>query len=108
MDGNTPNPLPPLAPGPTNRITLPLAPDANLTLGAYDGNLAVNAGNIGVSLPYSFRALSEAKGDLIITAVDEYTYFAEGSPKVAGATVTIRDAVNQQAVANGTTDAAGQ
>ncbi len=104
----TANPLPPLAPGATNRVTLQLRPTANLTLGAYEGNLAVNAGNLGVSLPYSFRALSEAKGDLVINAVDEYTYFAEGSPRVAGAAVTIRDAVSLEVVTNGVTDANGQ
>lgn len=103
----TPNPLPPLAPGETNRVTLQLTPAANQALGAYEGTIGVNAGTAGVSVPFNFRALSEAKGDLRVTAVDEYTYFADGAPKVAGATVTVRDAVTDEPVATGVTDAVG-
>ncbi|HXI51680.1 MAG TPA: CARDB domain-containing protein, partial [Candidatus Saccharimonadales bacterium] len=104
----TPNPLPGLAPGETNHVTLQLTPAADMNLGAYNGWLGINAGNAGTTLPFIFRALSEAKGDLLVTAVDEYTYFAEGSPKVAGASVTVRDAVTGQIVTNGVTGPDGQ
>jgi len=52
--------------------------------------------------------LSDAKGDLRITAVDEYTYYAEGAPRVAGAAVTLRDAVSEEVVTQGVTDAQGE
>lgn len=104
---SSPNPMPPLAPGASNRVTLQLTPAANLALGAYDGWLGVNAGDIGTTVPFSFRALSEAKGDLRITAVDEFTYYAQGAPKVAGAAVTVRDAVTGETVATGVTDMNG-
>ncbi len=104
----TANPLPPLAPGDKSRVTLQLRPAADLPLGNYDGNLWLGTSNNGVSVPFRFRALSEAKGDLRVTVVDEYTFYAEGAPKVAGATVTVRDAVSEAVVATGVTDAAGQ
>ena len=61
-----------------------------------------------MNVPFTFRALSDAKGDLRITAVDEYTYYAEGAPKVAGAAVTLRDAVSEEVVTQGVTDATGR
>ncbi len=104
----TPNPLPGIEPGQTNRVTLQLTPPADMTLGAYEGWLGISAGDEATTLPFSFRALSEARGDLRVMAVDEYTYFAEGAPKVTNAAVTIYDAVTEQVVTNGVTDANGE
>ena len=85
-----------------------LLPAADLPLGDYNGSLLLRAGNLPASLPFTFRALSEAKGDLRITAVDEYTYYADGSPPVTNATVVVRDAVSGTTLTNGVTDANGQ
>ena len=106
----TTNPLPPLLPGETNAttITLLLTPAADLMLGAYEGSLALNSSNASLTVPFNFRALSESKGDLRITAVDELTYYAVGTPNLAGASVSVRDAVTHAAVATGLTDANGQ
>ncbi len=106
----TTNPIPPLLPGETNGTTVPLllTPAAGLPLGNYEGSLALNSSNASLSVPFAFRALFEAKGDLLITAVDELTYYAEGSPRLAGASVTVRDAVTLTNVAAGFTDANGQ
>ena len=104
----TANPLPDLLPGQTNHVVLLLTPAADLPLGPYTGNLAVEGTGTGLGIPFDFRALSEAKGDLLVTAVDEYTYYAEGLPKLAGATVTVRDAVSRAVAANGVTDANGE
>jgi len=104
----TTNPMPALAPGETNRVTVLLTPSADLALGPYTGNLAANTPGAGVGIPFNFRAVSEAKGDLRIEVVDEFTYYAEGAPKVAGATVTVRDAVDGRVVASGVTDHDGQ
>lgn len=104
----SPNPLPPLTPGATNRITLQLIPPADLPPGNYEGVLVLATSGQAVNLPFTFRALTEARGDLRLTAVDEYTYYAEGAPKVAGATVTLRDAVSEELVLEGVTDAQGE
>jgi subtilase family serine protease len=106
----TTNPLPALLPGETNAttITLLLTPAADLTLGAYEGSLSLNSSNASLLVPFSFRALSEAKGDLLVTAVDELTYYAVGSPNLAGASVTVRDAVTRTNVAAGVTGTNGQ
>lgn len=102
------NPAPSIAPGASHPVTLQLTPPADLPLGAHTGRLLASAGAVTASVPFQFRALSEARGDLRLTAVDEYTYYAEGSPRIAGAEVTLRDAVNDQIVASGVTDAAGE
>jgi hypothetical protein len=102
------NPLPSLAPGAAHRVTLQLLPPADLPLGPYTGQLALTTAHGTTGVPFEFRALSDARGDLHLTAVDEYTYFAEGAPKVSGASVTVRDAVTETIVASGVTSAAGE
>ncbi len=102
------NPMPSLAPGETNHVTLRLTPAPDLPLGPYTGNLAVGGIGAGLGVPFDFRAISLAVGDLAIEAVDEYTYYAEGSPRLAGATVVVRDPVTRETVATGITDANGK
>ncbi|MBI5388491.1 MAG: hypothetical protein HZA90_27820 [Verrucomicrobia bacterium] len=102
------NPLPPLAPGETNRVTLLLTPDAGLPLGPYTGGLVLSSSNASLQVPFEFRALSEARGDLLVTAVDELTTFAEGAPKVVGAKVVVRDLLTRAEVGGGLTDTNGQ
>lgn len=106
----TENPLPPIAPGETNaiKVTLLLQPAPDLPLGPYSGSIALHSSNATLSVPFTFRALSEARGDLLITAVDELTYYAEGAPNLAGAAVTVIDSVSRQTVASGFTDASGK
>ena len=104
----SPNPIPSMDPGTTNTVTLSLTPPADLPLTIYNGNLALNGVGVGLSVPYQFRALSEAKGDLLVTAVDEFTYYAAGSPRVTNAIVTVRDSLSRQVVASGATDNLGQ
>ncbi|MCW5556084.1 MAG: hypothetical protein KIS67_28500 [Verrucomicrobiae bacterium] len=104
----SPNPMPSLAPGETNTVTLHLNPPEDISLTIHQGNLAVNGVGTGVAVPFSFRALSEAKGDLLITSVDEFTYYGAGSPPLTNATVRVRDAVSRSVVTNGVTDASGR
>ncbi|MEO6035569.1 MAG: CARDB domain-containing protein, partial [Verrucomicrobiota bacterium] len=101
------NPMPSLAPGESNHVTLLLTPPQNLQLGPYTGSLALSDGSANLSVPFDFRAVSEARGDLLVDAVDEYTYYAEGAPHLAGATVTVRDAVTRANIASGVTDPNG-
>jgi subtilase family serine protease len=101
------NPMPSLAPGQTNRMTLQLTPARDLPLGPYIGNLALNADGSGTSIPFNFRAMSVCVGDLLVDAVDEFTYYAEGAPHLGGATVTVRDAVTRANVITGTNNVNG-
>ncbi len=104
----TPTPLPSIAAGQSNRISLQFSPASDLPLGDYKGTFVLRAGTLNVSIPFNFRALSEAKGDLRITAVDEYTYYAEGAPPVTNAAVRITDAITGLVLTNGVTDLNGQ
>ncbi|HOC01340.1 MAG TPA: CARDB domain-containing protein, partial [Verrucomicrobiota bacterium] len=104
----TPSPLPSLEPGDSTQVSLLLTPPADLALGPYGGSLHVGNDSVGINVPFTFRAISEAIGDLRLTAVDELTFYAEGSPKLAGAAVVVRDPVTQTEVAGGLTDASGE
>jgi hypothetical protein len=75
----SPASLPSLAPGGTNVVTLQLMPSPTLPLGEHRGTLVVAGTGSSVSVPFNFRALSDAMGNLVVTAVDEYTYYAEGA-----------------------------
>ena len=56
---------------------------------------------------FEFRALSDAKGDLHVSVVDEFTYYAAGAPRVTNALVVIRDAITHEPITNGITGADG-
>ena len=61
-----------------------------------------------LSVPFNFRALSVLTGELKISAVDEYTYYAEGSPPVTNAAVTITDELSGTVVRTNVTNARGE
>jgi hypothetical protein len=61
-----------------------------------------------LSLNYQFRAISEAVGDAVIRVENEFTYFAEGRPRLEGARVTLTDPYTSQIVATGFTGADGE
>ncbi|NCT44034.1 MAG: hypothetical protein GPJ35_12020, partial [Microcystis aeruginosa G11-09] len=98
-----------LNPGQSTTVTLLLTPDSNLPLTEYFGNFYLDAeGNDGdLSVNYNFRAISDAKGNISINTVDELFYFAEGAPKLANATVTLRDYFTNQVIATAVTDNTG-
>lgn len=101
--------LPSLAPGESTIVNLRLAPAADLQLTVYNGSFVINGAVAAASLnvPFSFRAVSDGRGTLAISVVDEFTYFTEAKPKVAGATVTLRDPFTAAEVAKVNTDASG-
>jgi hypothetical protein len=103
----TVNPLPSLRPGESSVVALLLTPPADLPLGIYNGTLVLAGERAFLSVPYDFRALSEGRGGIVVTVVDEFTYYAEGSPKVEGATVTLRDPFTHATAAQGVTGADG-
>ena len=99
--------MPSIAPGATNQVTLLLSPDASLALGPYTASLAVIGSGIGLQVPFTFTAVSDAHGALSVQSVDEYTYFATGSPPLTNASVTLLDPFTQAVVASGSTDSNG-
>jgi hypothetical protein len=105
---SSPSPMPSLAPGASTTVTLQLTPAATLALGEYRGALVLSGAGLSLSVPFSFQAISEAVGDLAVTATDEYTYFVSGAPKVAGAKVTVSDPTTGALVVQGLTDASGR
>ncbi|MBN1912670.1 MAG: hypothetical protein JW818_23310, partial [Pirellulales bacterium] len=104
---STPSPMPSLAPGQSAAVVLTLSPEAALPLTVYEGNLVLSYNNTALSMPFTFRAVSEAQGDLLITAIDELYYFTAEAPTLAGATVALLDPVSGEEVARGTTDVDG-
>ena len=98
-----------LAPGESTNVSLLLTPGAELDLITYEGNVVFDAaGNDGdLSLPFEFRAVSDAVGNLQVNVVDELFYFAEGAPRLDGATVIVRDYFTQEEVARVVTDETG-
>jgi hypothetical protein len=98
-----------LNPGESSKITLLLSPDSSLPLTEYTGNFFLDAeGNDGdLSVNFNFRAVSNAEGNIKINTVDELFYFAEGAPKLANATVTLRDYFTNTVIANVLTDETG-
>jgi hypothetical protein len=101
--------IPSLAPGETTKVTLRLNPDANLPLSEYKGNILLDVdGNDGdLSLPFNFRAVSNAVGDIKIDIADELTYFTEGAPKLKGATVNLLDYFSKEVIGTAVSDESG-
>ena len=101
------NQLPPLAPGSNTVVTLLLTPAADLPLGDYNGSLVVQSTNAATQVGFSFRAVSDAKGNMLVRVDDEYTYFASGSPHVTNALVVLSDALTGTAIATNLTGSDG-
>jgi hypothetical protein len=101
------NPLPSLAPGGSNRVSILLTPPTNLPPGAVTGALAINCASTGVQVPFSFTAVSSASGSLIVRTVDEYTFFGAGAPPLTNAQITVLNPLTQAIVATGNTDTNG-
>ena len=101
-------PLPSLPAGASTSVSLLLQPTASLPLGEHTGSLLVTDGTSAANLPYRFIATSDLLANLEIEVVDELTYYAQGSPKVAGAQVTLRRPGDLTAVTNQVTDAQGR
>lgn len=102
------NPIASIPPGGSSAVSLVLAPGESVPLTQYNGNLALNAANgSGKAVPYQFRVVSDLKGDLDIEVTDELTYFTPEAPKLAGARVTVRDAITSAQIAALDTNASG-
>src|SRR5208337_795965 len=89
-------------------VTLALNPAADLPLEIYSGTIGLSGSDTGLSIPFTFRAVSTAVGDVHVLVDDDYTFEESGSPHVVGATVSLLDAYdNSQVIATGVTDDTG-
>jgi YD repeat-containing protein len=100
--------IPSLAPGASSTVTLELTPPANLPLEEYTGTIAVGGAQTGISVPFTFTAITTATGSVHVLVDDDYTFDEPGSPRVQGATVSLLDPYdNTQVIETGVTDATG-
>ena len=104
----TPDSVASLGPGEKMKVGLALKPGASLTLGPYTGDIALSADNANAVVNFRFTAVSDKIGGLKIVAKDEFTYFADDHPPVAGASVKIMNPFDGTLVAEGQTDLTGQ
>ncbi|MCE5324772.1 right-handed parallel beta-helix repeat-containing protein [bacterium] len=103
----TPTTIDPIAPGEKASIVLSLTPSETQELVEYDGTIVISSTTASLTLPFEFDCVSDKLGDLVLTAVDEFTYYAEGSPNVADAYVTLTRVDDASIVITGTTDSNG-
>jgi RHS repeat-associated protein len=115
----TPPRLASLLPGQTTVVEILLRPASDLTLGLYSGQIAVNAQETSLVVPYRFRAVTEGVGGLFVRVEDELTYYGEAGPLdgvdgsaalgplLAGARVRLYDAVDGSLDADEDTDGSG-
>jgi len=88
-------------------VSLALTPPADLQLGPYNGSIVVSGNNGGVNIGFQFRAISDGVGDIKVFCNDEFTYYADGSPRVNNATIILADAVNGAKVFEEISDTTG-
>lgn len=97
-------PVPSLAAGENVTVALVLQPDASLPLGIHEGSIVVTDGtSTSIRVPYQFTCVSDLLSELTVEVVDELTYYADGSPKVSGAKVQLRDHGTLNVITNGVT-----
>lgn len=99
--------LPSLSVGDSTAFTILLAPDENVELTQYTGNLAINCANgNGVSVPYNIQATSDSTGVLIVDVTDDYTYNTNDGhgPHLADAFVKVVGYYSLETIAQGHTD----
>lgn len=81
----------PIAPGETATAVIVMAPkgEANTRYDGYIG-VSIENGNNQI-LPYDVTIVSDAKGTVIFSVCDEYTYYEESAPKVMNAIIEVRN-----------------
>ena len=74
------------------------------------GNIVVNAANIerGIPVDFAVKAVTDKDGTVKFQVNDEYTYYAEGAPRVKGASIVISGIQNGGEIARGTSDESGE
>ena len=109
VESLTPSELPSMNQGDTATVVLRLKTTDDMQLNVpVTGQIGINCDNgDGVPISLKLTPVSEATGHLVIDVVDEYSYYAEGSPHVEGAKVLVKHPTTGQVVAQGMTASDG-
>jgi CARDB/Carboxypeptidase regulatory-like domain len=100
--------IPSLAPGASSTVTVQLSPAADLPLEQYTGMIGIGNSQTGISVPFTFTAITSAVGNVHVLVDDDFTFNEPGMVRVQGATVNLLNPYdNTQVVATGVTDASG-
>ncbi|KAH3832132.1 hypothetical protein DPMN_105409 [Dreissena polymorpha] len=89
------------------QMTFGVTIGSNAALGEFHGTIYVNSKLTSTPLQYEFFVTSLQRFNLTFTIKDEYTYFAEGSPLVSGAKVSLSNPRRQYAQTFYTTNETG-
>ncbi|MBT7301183.1 MAG: hypothetical protein HN849_16805, partial [Victivallales bacterium] len=104
----TANPMPEIAPGDSAALVLSLTPPADAPFALYEGSFVLTQEHGDeLRVPFEFRVVSDAVGDLEVTTINQFYYYAEGAPTLPGATVRILDGFTGVEVAQAVSDAQG-
>ena len=76
----------------TANVSILITVPENLSLGIMTGNFYIKSQTANTEIPFSIHITSDSHMNLTIVVEDEYTYFAEGSPLVSDATITLTNA----------------
>ena len=99
--------LMPIEPGETATAVISMAPKGEAHT-RFDGYIGINIenGNNQI-LPYNVTIVSDAKGTVLFTVCDEYTYYDDTEPKVQNATIEVRNISTGELVASLNTGTTG-
>ena len=99
--------LMPIEPGQTATAVIAMSPKGEANT-RYDGYIGINIenGNNQI-LPYNVTIVSDAKGTVVFSVCDEYTYYEESAPKVQNATIEMRNSSTGEVVATLNTGSTG-
>jgi len=105
----TPLTLPSMAAGDTTIVVLKFLASTEVPFNyPIDGSIGIGTQNgNSFSIPFTFQKVSQTTGAINVTVTNQFTYFAEGSPKVKGAHVQIKNYFSGKVYAEGFTDSAG-
>ncbi|MBK6832592.1 MAG: carboxypeptidase regulatory-like domain-containing protein [Flavobacteriales bacterium] len=105
----TPLLMPAIAPGDTALVILRFQATADVPFDfPINGSIGIAAQNgNSFSLPFTFQKVSETTGGLTVEVTNQFTFFTDGAPMVAGASVKVRNYYTGAIYAEGTTDANG-
>lgn len=101
--------IPSLSQGDTITLALRMMPTEDMEMNVpVTGQIGINCENgNGVAVALNVTPVSEETGNLVIDVVDEYTFYAEGSPHVEGANVLVKHPTTGRVIAQGKTASNG-
>ena len=97
----------PIAPGQSEQVEMQLTPAEGQALGPFDGTLAVEYDNIGLSVPMAVDVVSDQHGSVQVIVDDEGTTATQAGAHLAGALVQLIDPSTGQLIASGTSTTSG-